>query len=393
MVATPFRLKLFGRNPTLFNLERFRAEASIAGAPDLGQSTEGTRQDHDEHGVELGDASSSSCSTTPPTSSSSFSETSQLLFDCESYSDFGDSATTSSSSGRVLDFKLTRAKQGASPVDLAAITPTPTTSTTFLIPREPLMTPALTRPPLAALISSCRCVTMMSQYLLSYMRTPTMVKISPLLLTKTWERLYQNATRLRNYACLAGLSTAYSTLYLAPPANVSSRSHCCRYYDSCWKYQRLSHVQRLAAVFYLAVLDSDLTGTTPLTLDSWVSRYPTARQRELRLAFERLHGSMHVQTAQTKVRNFIKVEPMAKCSDPRNISPRNDSTLVTLGPYFSAVEHRAVSLPFLIKGCDIPSRAERMRDLLGWPHYYEIDYSRFDLSISVELLSQFEHSG
>lgn len=83
---------------------------------------------------------------------------------------------------------------------------------------------------------------------------------------------------------------------------------------------------------------------------------------------------------------------MAKCSDPRNISPRNDSTLVTLGPYFSAVEHRAMSLPFLIKGCDIQSRAERMSNLLGWPHYYEIDYSRFDLSISVELLSQFEHS-
>nr|UDY81058.1 MAG: RNA-dependent RNA polymerase [Lake Sinai virus 8] len=292
----------------------------------------------------------------------------------------------------VLDYKLTRAKQGASPVDLAAITPAMTTSTTFLIPREPLMTPVLTQPPLAALISSCRCVTMMSQYLHSYMRTPTTVRISPSLLMITWERLYQSATQLRSYAYLAGLSTAYSMLYLAPPVRTSSRSHCCHYYDSCWKYQRLSHVQRLAAVFYLVALDSDLAGTTPLTLDSWVSRYPMARQRELRLAFERLRGSMHVQTGQTKVRNFIKVEPMAKCSDPRNISPRNDSTLVTLGPYFSAVEHRAVCLPFLIKGCDIQSRAERMRDLLGWPHYYEIDYSRFDLSISVELLSQFEHS-
>jgi len=101
---------------------------------------------------------------------------------------------------------------------------------------------------------------------------------------------------------------------------------------------------------------------------------------------------MLVQTPHTKVRNFIKVEPMAKCSDPRNISPRNDATLATLGPYFSAIEHRASSLPFLIKGCDIPARAVKMSSLLGWPDYYEIDYSRFDLSISAEVISQYEHA-
>lgn len=83
---------------------------------------------------------------------------------------------------------------------------------------------------------------------------------------------------------------------------------------------------------------------------------------------------------------------MAKCSDPRNISPRNDATLATLGPYFSAIEHRASSLPFLIKGCDIPARASKMSGLLGWPDYYEIDYSRFDLSISAEVISQYEHA-
>lgn len=83
---------------------------------------------------------------------------------------------------------------------------------------------------------------------------------------------------------------------------------------------------------------------------------------------------------------------MAKCSDPRNISPRNDTTLTTLGPYFSAIEHNAAALPFLIKGCDIPGRTRKMRDLLGWSHYYEIDYSRFDLSISAEVISQFEHA-
>nr|AJR19147.1 RNA-dependent RNA polymerase [Lake Sinai virus] len=292
----------------------------------------------------------------------------------------------------VLEYCLTKAKQGASPIDLSAITPVLTMNTVFIIPREPLTRCAPTRLSRADLISSCRCVSMMSQYLLSSMHTRWEVRISPMLLSQTWERLYQNALMLRNYASLAGLSMEYLTLYLAPPPPHSSSRHCCPYYDLCSKHQQLSPLQKLAGVFYSAVLDSHLRDTTPLTLDSWVSRYPQTRQKELRLAYERLHGSMLVQTAHTKVRNFIKVEPMSKCSDPRNISPRNDATLATLGPYFSAIEHRASSLPFLIKGCDIPARCLKMSSLLGWANYYEIDYSRFDLSISAEVISQYEHS-
>nr|UDY80838.1 MAG: RNA-dependent RNA polymerase [Lake Sinai virus 3] len=292
----------------------------------------------------------------------------------------------------VLEFCLTRAKQGASPIDLRTITPILTTNTTFVIPREPLTRHVPTRMSRADLISSCRCVSMMSQYLHSSMHTRWEVRTSPTSLSRVWERLYQNALVLRSYASLAGLSTEYSTLYLAPPPHRSSNRRCCPYYDLCNRYLQLSPLQKLAGVFYLVALDRDLRDTTPLTLDSWVLRYPLTRQRELRLAYEKLHGSMLVQTPHTKVRNFIKVEPMAKCSDPRNISPRNDATLATLGPYFSAIEHRASSLPFLIKGCDIPARASKMSGLLGWPDYYEIDYSRFDLSISAEVISQYEHA-
>nr|ASS83278.1 RNA-dependant RNA polymerase [Lake Sinai virus 2] len=292
----------------------------------------------------------------------------------------------------VLDYCLTKAKQGASPIDLRTITPILTTATVFVIPREPLTLCVPTRMSRADLISSCRCVSMMSQYLHSSMHTRWEVKISPMLLIQLWERLYRNGSALRSYASLAGLSTEFSILYLAPPPRHSSSRRCCAYHDLCVKYRQLSPLQKLAAVFYSVALERDLRDTTPLTLDSWVSRYPQARQKELRLAFARLQGSTLVQTSQTKVRNFIKVEPMAKCSDPRNISPRSDATLSTLGPYFSAIEHNAAGLPFLIKGCDMAARATKMRDLLGWPHYYEIDYSRFDLSISAEVISQFEHA-
>nr|UDY81049.1 MAG: nonstructural polyprotein [Lake Sinai virus 8] len=112
MVATPFRLKLFGRNPTLFNLERFRAEASIVGAPDLGQSAEGACQDHDKYGVESGDTCASSCSTTSPTSSSFFSETSQLLLNSESLSNSGASVATSAPSDRGSGLQVNSRKTG-----------------------------------------------------------------------------------------------------------------------------------------------------------------------------------------------------------------------------------------------------------------------------------------
>lgn len=81
MVTSPFRLKLFGRNPTVFNLERFRAEATVAGTSDRGQSPAGASENHHEHDFELSHTCSPSCATSTPIPSDSSSEGSSLLLD------------------------------------------------------------------------------------------------------------------------------------------------------------------------------------------------------------------------------------------------------------------------------------------------------------------------
>lgn len=98
-----------------------------------------------------------------------------------------------------------------------------------------------------------------------------------------------------------------------------------------------------------------------------------------------------MQTKTMTVRNFLKIETSEKCGDPRNISPRNDLALSTLGPYISAIEHKLVAAPFLVKGLSLPQRIEKMSNLRGYRFYYETDYSRFDASISAEMLASFEH--
>nr|QSH48598.1 ORF1 [Lake Sinai virus 2] len=81
MVTSPFRLKLFGRNPTVFNLERFRAEATVVGSPDRGQFAEGTSKDDDEHDIQSSHPSFASRSTPSPISGDSTSSGSGLLLD------------------------------------------------------------------------------------------------------------------------------------------------------------------------------------------------------------------------------------------------------------------------------------------------------------------------
>nr|UGV23668.1 MAG: nonstructural polyprotein [Lake Sinai virus]UGV23672.1 MAG: nonstructural polyprotein [Lake Sinai virus] len=99
MVTSPFRLKMFGRNPTTFNLERFRAEASVVGAPNPGQFAAGACEDRCKHDIE-------SCNTSPPASSVTPSPTGHasdssdnLLFDDESRSVTGHASPRRSSAG------------------------------------------------------------------------------------------------------------------------------------------------------------------------------------------------------------------------------------------------------------------------------------------------------
>jgi len=61
-----------------------------------------------------------------------------------------------------------------------------------------------------------------------------------------------------------------------------------------------------------------------------------------------------------------------------------------VGPYISAIEHSAIEAPYLIKGIDLKQRVQKMQTLKQFDYFLEIDYSRFDMSISYEILSQFE---
>nr|WIL00371.1 MAG: nonstructural protein [Lake Sinai virus 2] len=81
MVTSPFRLKMFGRNPTTFNLERFRAEATVVGAPNLGQSAAGASQDSDKHDIQLGNPGAAASPISSPLPGDSSTSGSVLLFD------------------------------------------------------------------------------------------------------------------------------------------------------------------------------------------------------------------------------------------------------------------------------------------------------------------------
>lgn len=95
------------------------------------------------------------------------------------------------------------------------------------------------------------------------------------------------------------------------------------------------------------------------------------------------------------VKNFLKIETSTNCTDPRNISPRSDEFLCIIGPFVSAIEHRLIDAPFLVKGLSISDRDVKLgcvgRGLQHYPYYIETDYSRFDMSISLEYLEDVEN--
>lgn len=84
------------------------------------------------------------------------------------------------------------------------------------------------------------------------------------------------------------------------------------------------------------------------------------------------------------VQCFIKRETSVKATDPRNISPRLDEFLVTLGPYISAIEHAAFECGYLVKGLNIHERDRKLRPLCDYNNFIETDYSRFDSTIPFE---------
>lgn len=89
-----------------------------------------------------------------------------------------------------------------------------------------------------------------------------------------------------------------------------------------------------------------------------------------------------LQKADSLVKCFLKMETSTTLTDPRNISPRSDEFLATIGPYISALEHHLVDAPFLVKGMGLKDRDKKMTTLTHGHTFVESDYSRFDMTIS-----------
>lgn len=132
------------------------------------------------------------------------------------------------------------------------------------------------------------------------------------------------------------------------------------------------------AVINHLVYHSDGRPLEPLPLRKWVERYPL-RQRLALLRASR-------EPPKALVRAFIKMEPACPLKDPRNISPRDASYTVALGPAIAAVERLLASSPLSIKGLDVPRRDSKMERLLSVPYVTSVDSSRFDSCVSVEAL-------
>lgn len=128
---------------------------------------------------------------------------------------------------------------------------------------------------------------------------------------------------------------------------------------------------------------------SPLPFDEWVSRYPLSRQRELREARESVERD-GLLGGDARVGCFIKNETSTKATDPRNISPRTDRFLSVMGPYVAALDKAAHDAPYLVKGLDIPTRSAKMAKLMEFEKYLEIDYTRFDSTISRTMIVNVE---
>nr|UDL13945.1 MAG: RNA dependent RNA polymerase [Xiangshan insect virus] len=132
--------------------------------------------------------------------------------------------------------------------------------------------------------------------------------------------------------------------------------------------------------------------TEPKPFDKWVLGYKGGRRRTLMRAHaaSKLLGDGPARLA--RVRNFVKLEAYNKPGDPRNISPRSDEFLIFIGPYISAIEHAACGASFLIKGLSLEKRREALSWIAEYDTYIEIDYSRFDMTVSEPIMAGVEHT-
>jgi hypothetical protein len=126
-----------------------------------------------------------------------------------------------------------------------------------------------------------------------------------------------------------------------------------------------------------------------MPFSEWVSRFPLCKQRELSEAREKVEG-LGVQRGHARVDCFIKNETSVSGTDPRNISPRKPEFLATIGPYVSALEKLSHDCPYLVKGCNIDERDEKLSWLLDFPCFIETDQSRLDMNMDQPIIADFE---
>lgn len=62
-----------------------------------------------------------------------------------------------------------------------------------------------------------------------------------------------------------------------------------------------------------------------------------------------------------------------------------------MGPHVAAIEKAAHQAPFLIKGLSPAQRCDKLSWLAEYDAYVEIDFSRFDMTVSHDMLTIFEH--
>lgn len=123
----------------------------------------------------------------------------------------------------------------------------------------------------------------------------------------------------------------------------------------------------------------------PQDFSEWVAKYDAVRREQITNALDLPESE--------RVEYFQKIEQLDEVKDPRAIQARCDNFKARIGPWIAALEHRVRErLPFLVKGLDEPAKAAKINTLRRRAlKVVELDFSRFDRSLSVDLLKATEH--
>lgn len=115
----------------------------------------------------------------------------------------------------------------------------------------------------------------------------------------------------------------------------------------------------------------------PAPFEEWNARWPTKKREVMRSALAL--PPHYLKMAFTKA-EFVKP------GDPRNIVCSSPTVLARLGPITTGFDHALKRHPAAIKGYDYHARAHKLSVLRKHHHFMTSDYSRFDRTVSKQLL-------